>query len=194
MEEICTRWTAVFTSELWFTKLFLSVHVVRKMKTPKSLSIPKCIVRSYGKLRWISPNTAFLRDYNSGLFKYDTVSVSHSSLMPCDSSYKPASIMTIVPAPDNIVITKQLVEWEMIGEMESLRENPSRYHFVHHKSCVSWSQIELWSRGGDQVTNRLGYSKVIGTYEWSSWRWRIGLTKNQSYITNDSQSASPSWC
>jgi hypothetical protein len=46
---------------------------------------------------------------------------------------------------------EQLVEWELAGETEVLRENPSLYNFVQSKFHVTWPGIEprlpLWEAG-----------------------------------------------
>jgi hypothetical protein len=37
---------------------------------------------------------------------------------------------------------EQLVEWELAAENEVLRENLPQYHFVHHKSYMTWAGLE----------------------------------------------------
>jgi hypothetical protein len=41
-----------------------------------------------------------------------------------------------------LMSVEQLVEWELVGETEVLWENLLQWHFVHHKSHVTWSEIE----------------------------------------------------
>jgi hypothetical protein len=51
-----------------------------------------------------------------------------------------------------IMSVEQLVEWELIGETEVLRENRLQWNFVHYKSHVTWSEIETglpqWEASG----------------------------------------------
>jgi hypothetical protein len=35
------------------------------------------------------------------------------------------------------------VECELAGETEVLGENPQQFHFVHHKSHVTWRGLEV---------------------------------------------------
>jgi hypothetical protein len=37
---------------------------------------------------------------------------------------------------------KQLVEWELAGETEALRENLLQWHFVHNKSHTTGPRLE----------------------------------------------------
>jgi hypothetical protein len=41
-----------------------------------------------------------------------------------------------------MVIVKQLEEYRLAGETEILGENLPQWHFVHHKSHMSWPGIE----------------------------------------------------
>jgi hypothetical protein len=42
-----------------------------------------------------------------------------------------------------MMIVEQLVEWRLAGETEVLGENLAYRHFVHHKSHMAWSWLEL---------------------------------------------------
>jgi hypothetical protein len=33
-------------------------------------------------------------------------------------------------------------EWELAGETEVLGENLAQYHFIHHKSHITWTGLE----------------------------------------------------
>jgi hypothetical protein len=49
------------------------------------------------------------------------------------------------------------VEWELGGETEVLEGNLPQCHFVHHKSHMTWPELEPGRRGGKPATNRLSY-------------------------------------
>jgi hypothetical protein len=42
----------------------------------------------------------------------------------------------------HVISMEYLVEWELAGETEVLRENLSQCHFVHHKLHMTWPGIE----------------------------------------------------
>jgi hypothetical protein len=41
-----------------------------------------------------------------------------------------------------MVIVEQLVEWRLAGKTEEFGENLLRYHFIHHKSHMTWHGLE----------------------------------------------------
>jgi hypothetical protein len=41
-----------------------------------------------------------------------------------------------------MVNVEQSVEWELAGEIEVLGENLPQCHFVHHKSHMTWRELE----------------------------------------------------
>jgi hypothetical protein len=45
-----------------------------------------------------------------------------------------------------MMIVEQSVEWELVGEIEVLGGNVPQYHFLHHKSHMTWPGIELGPR------------------------------------------------
>jgi hypothetical protein len=49
-----------------------------------------------------------------------------------------------------------LVEWELAGEAEVLRENLPHCHSIRHKSHTNWLGTELGCHGDKPVTNHLG--------------------------------------
>jgi hypothetical protein len=51
-----------------------------------------------------------------------------------------------------MMIKEQLMECELAGETEVLRENLPQCHFVHHKSHMTWP-----GPVGSRATNRLSY-------------------------------------
>jgi hypothetical protein len=52
---------------------------------------------------------------------------------------------------------QQPVEWELAWETEVLGENLPQWHFVPHKSHMTWTGLEPGSRGGKPATNRPSY-------------------------------------
>jgi hypothetical protein len=46
---------------------------------------------------------------------------------------------------------EQLVEWELAEEIELLGEKLPKFHFVHYKSHMTWTEIEIkppkWEAG-----------------------------------------------
>jgi hypothetical protein len=57
-----------------------------------------------------------------------------------------------------LLSVEQVVEWELTGETEVLRESLPRWHFIHHKSHTS---SKLWSNPGSSsqkpASKRLSY-------------------------------------
>jgi hypothetical protein len=49
------------------------------------------------------------------------------------------------------------VEWELAGKTEVLEENLPQYHFVPHKSHMTWPGANPGRRGGKPATNCLSY-------------------------------------
>jgi hypothetical protein len=41
-----------------------------------------------------------------------------------------------------MMIVEQTVKWELAGETEMLEKNLLHYHFVHHKSDMTWPGLE----------------------------------------------------
>jgi hypothetical protein len=56
-----------------------------------------------------------------------------------------------------LMSVEQLVEWEWVGETEILRENRLKWHYVHHKFHVFWSEIEAGLSQWEAMTNHLNY-------------------------------------
>jgi hypothetical protein len=56
---------------------------------------------------------------------------------------------------------EQSVEWELVGKTEVLWEKLPQYHFVHHKSHITWPLLEpgppLWK----PATNFLSYDTAF---------------------------------
>jgi hypothetical protein len=50
-----------------------------------------------------------------------------------------------------MINVEQSMEWELAGETELLGENLRQYHFVYHKSRMTWLGLEagppLWKAG-----------------------------------------------
>jgi hypothetical protein len=52
---------------------------------------------------------------------------------------------------------EQSVEWELAGETEVLGKNLPQWHFLHHKSYMTWPGLEP----GPPATNRLSYDTAF---------------------------------
>jgi hypothetical protein len=48
-------------------------------------------------------------------------------------------------------------------ENEVLRDNLPQFYFLHHKSHMTWPELDLGLRGGKPATNRLSYGTVSST-------------------------------
>jgi hypothetical protein len=58
------------------------------------------------------------------------------------------------------MIMDTLLEWELAGQTQVLRENVIQYHFVPYKSHIPWPG----RRGGKSKTNSLSYDTALYTY------------------------------
>jgi hypothetical protein len=56
---------------------------------------------------------------------------------------------------------EQSVEWELVGETELLGENLPQFHFVHHKSHMTWPGSNPDRRGGKPATNRMSCGTTL---------------------------------
>jgi hypothetical protein len=71
------------------------------------------------------------------------------------------------------MIVEQMVERELVGETEVLRENLSQRHFVHHKSHVTWPRIEPDRGGGKPTINCLSNSTGYEVSSLNSFLFRF---------------------
>jgi hypothetical protein len=55
---------------------------------------------------------------------------------------------------------EKLVQW-LAGETEVLGENRPQWHFVHHKSNMTWPGANPGRRGGNPATNRLSHGTAF---------------------------------
>jgi hypothetical protein len=63
--------------------------------------------------------------------------------------------------PQMMVIVDQFVEWRLAGETEVVGENLPYYHFVHHKSHMTWPGLEPGPPQWKRATNRLRYGTAL---------------------------------
>jgi hypothetical protein len=56
-----------------------------------------------------------------------------------------------------MMAVEQSVEWELADETEVFGENLPQCHLVHHKSHMTWPELNLGHHGGKPSTNHLGF-------------------------------------
>jgi hypothetical protein len=70
------------------------------------------------------------------------------------------------------------VEWWLAGEIELLGETLPQYHFVHHKSHMTWPGANPGRRGGKPATNRMSYGTAYKVFSWiqSKYFYKMDIT------------------
>jgi hypothetical protein len=85
---------------------------------------------------------------------------------------------------------EQLVEWELTGETEVLGEILPQFHFVHHKSHMSWPEIERVQSYGVLCYDKAVSSVVLRYVMFYSWSTFHFLTNSYRNCQNSKLNAS----